>query len=155
MGACCTMSAKASSSKRTCLEEEELAAPGRHASKAPRRRKQSAEQVAIAIKDNCADLSAGHVDGTKVDRGTHRETLLKDPLAVKAGEWHETFGKKYHEALHGKYSSQEFPNKLLICRDEALPVNPDLFAAMASLKDTPANRCSAHCKHHLPKGLFV
>ena len=147
------MSAKAKGTKRTCMEEEELAESGRTSGKTARLRKQNTEQaVAKAIKDNCGDLSAAEVDGTKVEGHTLRETLLRDKRLVKAGDSKETFGKKYYERLRGKYSSQDSPTKLLTCGDDSLPVNPDLFSAMVSLKKTPVNRCSAHGKHHITQG---
>jgi hypothetical protein len=130
--------------KRTCLEEAEHA-EARPAAKQVRLRKQSTEQaVAKAIKDNCSDMSASEIDGTTVQGRTLRQTLLADKRAVRNGESNETFGKRYYERLRTMYGSNESPAKLLTCGEEHLPVNPDLFSAMVSLKKTPVNRCSDH-----------
>ena len=130
--------------KRTCLEEAERD-EARPAAKQVRLRKQNTEQaVAKAIKDNCADMSASEIDGTMVLGRTLRQTLLFDKRAVRNGESNETFGKRYYERLRSMYGNSESPAKLLQCGEEHLPVNPDLFSAMVSLKKTPVNRCSDH-----------
>jgi hypothetical protein len=130
--------------KRTLLEEAETA-DARLPTKQVRLRKQNTEQqVSKAIKDNCGDMSATEVDGTKVQGLTLRETLLKDKRAVRHGDSKETFGKKYYEKLRDTFSAAESPSKLLMCGEDTLPVNPDLFTAMVSLKKTPVNRCSDH-----------
>ena len=130
--------------KRTCLEEAEHD-EARPVAKQQRLRKQNTEQqVAKAIKDNCSDMSASEIDGTMVMGKTLRQTLLSDKRAVKTGDSNETFGKKYYEKLRDTYCSNESPAKLLLCNEDTLPVDPDLFSAMVSLKRTPVNRCSDH-----------
>ena len=138
------MSAKAKG-KRTCLEEAELD-EARPAAKAARPfRKQNSEQiVAKAIKDTLGDMTASEIDGTMVQGRTLRQTLLSDKRSVRNGESNETFGKRYYERLRDMYCSNESPAKRLACGEDNLPVNPDLFNAMASLKRTPVNRCSDH-----------
>ena len=138
------MSAKAKG-KRTCLEEAELD-EARPAAKAARPlRKQSSEQiVAKAIKDTLGDMTASEIDGTMVQGRTLRQTLLYDKRAVRAGELKETFGKRYYDKLRDTFGSNESPMRLLACGQDNLPVNSDLFGAMASLKRTPVNRCSDH-----------
>jgi hypothetical protein len=138
------MSAKAKGLKRTCMEEAELESGKQAPTKQARFRVQNTEQqVAKAIKDNCADLTPAEVDGTKVQGLTLRETLYRDKRAAKAGETKETFGKKYYERLRATFSSQESPANQLLCGEDSMPVNPDLFTAMVSLKKTPVNRRSA------------
>ena len=130
--------------KRTCLEEAEHH-EARPAAKQVRLRKQNTEQVvAKAIKDNCPDMSASEIDGTMVQGKTLRMTLLSDKRAVRNGESNETFGKRYYERLRDMYCSNESPAKRLACGEDNLPVNSDLFSAMAALKRTPVNRCSDH-----------
>lgn len=130
--------------KRTCMEEAEHN-EARPAAKQVRLRRQSTEQVvAKAIKDNCSDISASEIDGTIVQGRTLRQTLLSDKRSVRNGESNETFGKRYYERLRDTYCSHESPSKLLACGEDNLPVNSDLFDAMAALKRTPVNRCSDH-----------
>jgi len=130
--------------KRTCMEEAEHN-EARPAAKQVRLRRQSTEQVvAKAIKDNCSDMSASEIDGTIVQGRTLRQTLLSDKRSVRNGESNETFGKRYYERLRDTYCSHESPSKLLACGEDNLPVNSDLFDAMAALKRTPVNRCSDH-----------
>ena len=137
------MSAKAKG-KRTCLEEAEQG-EARPAAKAARLRKQNTEQtVAKTIKDTLGDMTAPEIDGTIVQGRTLRQTLLADKRAVRAGESKETFGKRYYDKLRETFGSNESPMRLLACGEDNLPVNPDLFSAMASLKRTPVNRCSDH-----------
>ena len=137
------MSAKAKG-KRTCLEEAEQG-EARPAAKAARLRKQNTEQtVAKTIKDTLGDMTASEIDGTIVQGRTLRQTLLADKRAVRAGESKETFGKRYYDKLRETFGSNESPMRLLACGEDNLPVNPDLFNAMASLKRTPVNRCSDH-----------
>jgi hypothetical protein len=130
--------------KRTCLEEAETADAKPAAKQVRLRRQNTEQQVAKAIKDNCSDMSATEIDGTRVAGLTLRETLLRDKRAVKHGDSKETFGKKYYERLRERFSAAESPRMLLKCGEDNLPVNHDLFAAMVSLKKTPVNRCSVH-----------
>ena len=138
------MSAKAKG-KRTCLEEAEQDEARPEAKAARSLRKQNTEQqVAKTIKDTLGDMTASEIDGTMVQGRTLRQTLLADKRAARAGESKETFGKRYYDKLRDTFGSNGSHMRLLACGEDNLPVNPDLFSAMASLKRTPVNRYSDH-----------
>ena len=73
-----------------------------------------------------------------------RQTLPSDKRAARNGESNETFGKRYYQRLRDTYCSNGSPGTLLARGEDNLPVNSDLFNAMAALKRTPVNRCSDH-----------
>ena len=136
---------------RTVLEAADEGEAVAAAAKRPRVLKtQNTEQaVSKALRDNCAGMTPQEIDGVKISGMTLREKLLSDKREARQGSRAEPLGRKYSDALREAYSSSESPAKALVCGDDALTVNPDLFAAMLVAKKTPPARHHHH-RHHLP-----
>jgi hypothetical protein len=133
---------------RTVLEAADEGDAATAAAKRPRvLKRQSTEQaVAKALRDNCAGMTPQEVDGVRVSGKTLREKLLSDKREARIGSRAEPMGRKYYDGLRETYSSMESPKKALLCGDDTLTVNQDLFAAMLAAKKTPPAR--HHHRHH-------